>query len=177
MKIVFSSKHNGFLPTEQVKQQVIQALPNLRRFAYSLAGNRTDADDLVQSLVERLITTSIPSDANPIAWMLRVCRNMWIDEVRKRQTAARHMVENQHEAVTKPVEEVLIIEAEQKRVIQAIAALPAAQREVLTLVAISGLTYADAANVLEVPVGTVMSRLARARSAMADMINQGSEEE
>jgi len=177
LKFVFSSKRKHLLPTDQVKQRVIDALPNIRRFAYSLTGNGADADDLVQSLVERLLKTSIPLDANPLAWMLRVCRNIWIDEVRKRQTSDRYTHEIHQTAESNiTMETGLIAEAEQQQILEAIKRLPLKQREVLCLVTISGLAYADAAGILDIPVGTVMSRLARARDAIAKAINLESEE-
>ena len=76
-----------------MKEEITELLPRLRRFAYSLTGSLSDADDLLQNTVERLLTRDMPDDADLTKWAFRVCRNVWIDECRARKVrrdAAEH---------------------------------------------------------------------------------------
>lgn len=147
---------------------MLAALPRLRRFAWSLTGNRHDGDDLMQATVERALERGMPEGADVTRWMFKVCRNLWIDEVRARdvrQRAAR--APELAEEPTVSGETTAIGELTLREVDAAMAALPDDQRAVISLVAIEGLTYREAAEVLDVPIGTIMSRLARARAALA----------
>ncbi len=147
------------------------ALPNIRRYAYSLTANFADAEDLLQSLVERLLKTSIPTDAHSLAWMLTVCRNLWINELRKRKVSAAYLEQLLDDSEpTIPLEEEVQKQIVLEDIQHTLLALSVQQREVLSLVIMSGLSYAETANVMNVPVGTVMSRLSRARQALAHAI-------
>lgn len=151
-----------------MREAMLQALPGLRRFARSLTGSLHDADDLLQATVERVLTRPLPREVHIDRWMFRVCKNLWIDELRARdvrRTAARRMEHAAEPAVSG--EDVAVGELTLREVDRAMAALPEEQRAVLALVAVEGMAYKEAAAVLEVPVGTVMSRLARARAALA----------
>lgn len=171
MSNVFPSNNDEKLPVEQLKQIIISVLPILRRYAFSLTANPADADDLLQSLIERLLKTSIPAEATPLAWMIKVCRNMWIDEIRKRQVQQQYahtqMIEGD---ALKNLENVVNDELQATLLNQAISKLPEPQRDVLTIIVSSGMSYADAADILNVPIGTVMSRVSRARQALRDML-------
>lgn len=175
MKNVFSLNRPSTLSTEQTKQVILNALPNIRRYARSLTANAADADDLLQSLVERLLKKSIPSDTNSLAWMLKVCRNLWIDELRKRQVSTKYLGQllDSSEPVL-PLEDDLQTHITLEEIQNLIFTLSVQQREVLSLVVMSGLSYAETANVMNVPIGTVMSRLARARQALALAISSES---
>jgi RNA polymerase sigma-70 factor (ECF subfamily) len=152
---------------------MLEALPRVRRFAWSLTGNRHDADDLLQSTVERMLTRAMPNDADVSKWMFRICRNLWIDEIRARDVRLKAAGRAElQEPQFLAGEEVVIGELTLREVDRAMAALPDEQREVISLVAVEGLSYREAADVLEVPIGTIMSRLARARSALARDIEQ-----
>lgn len=151
------------------QQELVDALPNIRRFALSLTGNMADADDLLQSTVERLLKRGLPDDADVVPWSIKVCRNLWIDEIRARKVRI--------DASDEPVvigEQVLMGEQQVHgemtlgEVQAALARLPEEQRAVIELVAVEGYAYKEAAEVLEIPIGTVMSRLARARTALID---------
>jgi RNA polymerase sigma-70 factor (ECF subfamily) len=149
------------------QDELLALLPNLRRFALSLAGNLADADDLLQSTVERLLERGAPADAELLPWALKVCRNLWIDEIRSRKVrrnAARDPALGADEVF--PGEEQVIGEISLQEVQLALAAMPEDQRNVLELVAVEGYSYKEASRALEVPIGTVMSRLARARTAL-----------
>jgi RNA polymerase sigma factor (sigma-70 family) len=153
--------------SERVREAMLDALPRVRRFALSLTGTREDADDLLQSTVERVLGRGLPEDADLLRWMFRVARNLWIDEVRSRKVrlvADRHEPEDE---ATVDGESTAIGGVQLREIGDAMASLPEEQRALLSLVAIEGLTYREAAEVLEIPIGTVMSRLARARAGMA----------
>jgi RNA polymerase sigma factor (sigma-70 family) len=153
------------------REQLLEALPRLRRFARTLTGNRQDGDDLMQNTVERALTRGWPTGVEPLAWLFKVCKNLWIDELRSR--AVRVKAAQTRELDEEPTvsgEEVVNAELGLRAVESALAALAPEQRAVLTLVAVEGLSYREAAEVLDTPIGTVMSRLARARAALAERL-------
>ncbi|ANO52106.1 RNA polymerase sigma factor [Woeseia oceani] len=155
------------------QRELLAILPNLRRFALSLAGSLADADDLLQSTVERVLQRGLPDEAELLPWTMRVCRNLWIDEVRSRKV--RRVASSDPSLAD---EQVVEGEAEQigklsLREVQAVmTGMPDEQRAVLLLVAVEGYSYKQAAAELDIPIGTIMSRLARARAALADRIER-----
>lgn len=151
-----------------MKQQLEPIIPMLRRFAFSLTGNQYDADDLLQSTLERLLTRELPKDVNLTKWAFRVCRNLWIDEYRSqkvRQEATQKPELQLHDIVDG--EKVMTNQLTIQQVQKALAQLPEDQKSILTLIAVEDLSYKEVAELLDIPVGTVMSRLSRARKAMA----------
>lgn len=154
---------------------LVALLPRLRRFALALAGSADRADDLVQSACERALRgqAGFVPGTRLDAWMFRIIRNLWIDGLRAEGGGLRrHVPVEEAEALHAPagaaaVEAAIVIED----VRRAMAALPEQQREIIVLVCIEGLSYREAAEVLDVPIGTVMSRLARARLALAAAID------
>lgn len=149
---------------------LVSALPHLRRFALSLARRLDVAEDLVQITVERAIAAHASFDRNTKlnAWLFRILRNAWIDMTRRSRTAGTGIdVHEMPEAL--PHDPAGAIEARLmlQSVQAAMAELPADQREILHLICIEDLSYAQAAEVLDIPKGTVMSRLSRARAAIA----------
>jgi RNA polymerase sigma-70 factor (ECF subfamily) len=154
--------------THRRHEAILEALPRIRRFACSLTGHREDADDLLQATVERVLDRGVPEGADVSRWMFRVCRNLWIDEVRSR--AVRRDAASRPElagGATVRGEAIAEGEVALREVVAAMETLPPDQRAVIALVAVEGLTYREAAEALDVPIGTVMSRLARARAALA----------
>lgn len=154
-------------------RDLIDLLPRLRRFARSLTGRAEEADDLVQSACERALAARDRYEPGTRldAWMFRIVRNLWIDEIRKRKTAGPGTALDLAEEVAgddgrRQTDAVLTMAS----VRDGIATLPPEQREVLTLVCIEDLSYREAAETLAVPIGTVMSRLARARKALGRAI-------
>ncbi|MBA6225584.1 RNA polymerase sigma factor [Colwellia sp. MB02u-18] len=146
-------------------------LPMLRRFAYSLTGNAADADDLVQITLEKILKKGVPDEVDVNKWAFKVCRNVWIDEYRARKV--------RQNAVLKPeLQEPQSVNEQQAfdskemlaQVNVAMNTLPDEQRAILSLVAVQGMSYKEVASSMEIPVGTVMSRLSRARCALLDMI-------
>jgi RNA polymerase sigma-70 factor (ECF subfamily) len=161
--------------SEALSVEIVALLPRLRRFARSLAGNVTDADDLVQICIERALTRSDQLRAGaPLAgWMFGILRNAWIDETRGRARRNRVFApEELGEHVADPTS----AHAEALPVMQAMERLSDEQREVVSLVLIEGLSYREAADIIGVPVGTVTSRLARGREALQMMLGENIQE-
>ncbi|MDQ6437857.1 RNA polymerase sigma factor [Mesorhizobium sp. LHD-90] len=152
--------------TDRVEDRLIAFLPNLRRFAISLSGSRDVADDLVQAACERALASADRFEPGTRfdAWMFRILRNLWIDQIRRRKTAGvQEDISDHHELSTGTGEREAEARMTLKSVAEAIGELADEQREVLLLVCVEELSYRDAAEVLGIPIGTVMSRLARAR--------------
>src|SRR5580698_1297201 len=161
--------------SEARSAEIIELLPRLRRFARALAGNVSDADDLVQVAIERALAKSEQlRDGAPLAgWMFGILRNAWIDEARARARRRRVFVpEELGEQVADPNS----APAQILPVQQAMERLPDEQREVIGLVLIEGLSYKEAAQITGVPVGTVTSRLARGREALQKMLGDVEQE-
>ena len=159
------------------RELLLAELGGLRGFCYSLTGNHADADDLLQITVERVLEKGMPADAHAAKWAYRVCKNAWIDEIRSRGVRQKYpqMVELEPE-VARSAEHVAGGEQELNAVAVALDKLPDEQRLALSLVAIDGKTYAEAAEILEVPIGTIMSRIARARRNLADSYGSSNDE-
>lgn len=145
-------------------------LPNLQRYARALTGDRAWAEDLVQDTLEcALHKWRWRIDGNPRAWLLTVLRNRFIDQLRARHEVAVDDECAPWQTIAAPEGEVdgLLLRDVQR----ALYRLPIEQREVLLLVALEGLSYQEAAIVQAVPIGTVMSRLARAREHMRALLS------
>lgn len=155
----------------QLRRDIIDAAPILRRFAYSLARSAADADDLVQSTIERVLAKGVPEDVETLKWMYRVCRNLWIDAVRAQKTRRDAGPALAALAGERPAPD---REAGGRQMLadtaKAIDNLPEVYREALAMVVLGGASYQETADALGVPVGTVMSRLARARAALAEAV-------
>lgn len=151
------------------RDAVLAELGGLRKFCLSLTGKAADADDLLQTTVERVLEKGMPADAHPAKWAYRVCKNAWIDELRSRNVRQKYpqLVMDESE-VAPSAEQIAGDEREIIAVSAALDQLSTEQRLALTLVAIEGKTYAEAAEILEVPVGTIMSRIARARKHLLE---------
>ena len=133
-------------------------------------GQAADADDLLQATIERLLEKGMPADAHVSKWAYRVCKNVWIDEIRSREVRQRYaQATDSKEEVSDSAEHVAGVERQIQQVSQALDTLPDEQRLALTLVTVEGKTYAEAAEILEVPVGTIMSRIARARKNLLEI--------
>jgi len=153
------------------RAELISLLPRLRRFAYGLTGDGHRADDLVQAGCLKAIErwSQYQSGTSLASWMFRILQTTWLDEYRTRQ---RQQTESWDEGFDELMGDdgttLLEARSEARAVRRLVAELPEDQRAVLMLVAIEGLSYKEAAEVLELPLGTVMSRLARARARLAE---------
>lgn len=158
--------------SDSQREALMAELGGLRRFCYSLTGSAADADDLLQATVEKLLQKGMPEDAHPAKWSYRVCKNVWIDEIRSREVRQRYShsaIDGNEDSLS--AEDVADGEREIAAVSIALDQLPEEQRLALTLVAVEGKTYAETAEILEVPVGTIMSRIARARKNLLKTYN------
>ncbi len=156
--------------TDQFGNDLIAMLPRLRRFAISLCRRRDVADDLVQLACEKALANSASYQQGTRfdAWLFRILRNGWVDQLRRNRTAGHTEDVYEREDLTGS-EGVADMEAKLtlKKVWSIIGQLPDDLREVLLLVSVEGLSYKEAAEVLGIPIGTVMSRLSRARTRIA----------
>ena len=153
---------------DALRRKLLELLPRLRRYAHALTGVRHDADDLLQATLERLLTKGVPEAVEVDRWAFRVCRNMWIDEIRARRVrSAIPLEESGAREQTFDGENVLMNKLALTEISDAMDRLPEEQRAALSLVVLEGLSYAQAAEVLETPVGTIMSRIARARAGLS----------
>ncbi|ASP47764.1 RNA polymerase sigma factor [Cognaticolwellia beringensis] len=146
-------------------------LPMLRRFAYSLTGNAADADDLVQTTLEKILTKGVPAEVDVTKWAFKVCRNVWIDEFRARKVRQNAVLKPELQE-SQSIDEQQVFDSKEMlaHVNNAMNTLPDEQRAILSLVAVQGMSYKEVASSMEIPVGTVMSRLSRARTALLDMM-------
>ena len=154
----------------QMGRDIVTLLPRLRRFAAGLTGSVQEGDDVVQTACLRALERYHQWEPGTRldSWMFRIIRNIWLD---RGKSAWNRLVKADPDMLAELPDRSLTHEIETRNELAtaraAIAALPEAQREVLLLVTVEGFTYEAAANVLGVPLGTVMSRLARARVAVA----------
>jgi RNA polymerase sigma-70 factor (ECF subfamily) len=153
-----------------IRREIETMLPRLRRFARNLTRDPAHADDLVQDGIERALRHAEQWNraARFDSWMFRIVRNAWIDELRTRGRRERLF------APEEAGEQVGIDPLEQEGTLlsvqAAFARLPDEQRQALSLVLVEGLSYKEAAAVLEIPIGTLTSRLARGREALQNLL-------
>jgi RNA polymerase sigma factor (sigma-70 family) len=156
---------------EALRSEVVALLPRLRRFARTITRNREDADDLVQLSVERALLRldQWQPGTRLDSWMFMIMKNAWIDEVRARvRRDAIFLPEEAGENVgDSPTER----QQERLDVHKAMAQLNDDQRLAVGLVLVEGLPYKEAAEVLGIPIGTLTSRLARARDSLQAILS------
>ena len=154
--------------------EMVAILPRLRRFALALTGNRSDADDLAQDTVERALRhlNQWQSGTRLDSWMFRIAQNLFIDARRTARRKRRVFVDSGDALPKSGVDGARAAEAHVTwmQTCEALATLPKEQRSAVALVLIDGMSYRDASEVLEIPIGTLTSRLARARDALATRI-------
>ena len=151
-------------------EQVGMLLPRLRRFARALTRHPQDADDLVQLAVERALTRRQQwrPESSLTNWMLAIVRNAWIDETRSRRR--RDAVMAPEDAAAEVGDTGTDRDIELWSIQSALERLPEEQRLAVALVLVEGLSYREAAQVMDVPIGTLTSRLARGRQALQTML-------
>ena len=156
--------------SDSQREMLLNELGGLRKFCFSLTGNSADADDLLQNTVERVLEKGMPEDAHAAKWAYRVCKNAWIDELRSRDVRHKYLqLVGDQPGEAPSAQQVASNERAIATVSNAMEQLPTEQRLALTLVAIEGKTYSEAAEILDVPVGTIMSRIARARKQLVEI--------
>ncbi|PTQ12359.1 RNA polymerase subunit sigma-70 [Sphingomonas oleivorans] len=150
-------------------------LPRLRRFAHGLSRSSADADDLTQTAVERALKARSQWEPGTRldSWLFRIARNAWIDTVRGRGRADRVLApEEAGEAVGMDGRPAIEAKAEMHFLMRALDRLPDEQREVIALVMIDGMAYREAAELLDLPMGTLTSRLVRGRQALLKIMGE-----
>jgi RNA polymerase sigma-70 factor (ECF subfamily) len=148
-----------------LQDQLIQRIPDLRRFARALERNRVAADDLVQETLERALKKMhLYEPSGPfIGWLNTIMRNLFVDRVRRRKlNAATSLDEAPRNEPYQNENQVDRIVLKELRVV--VETLPVEQKQVLMMIAVDGLSYDAAAKRLGVPLGTIRSRLFRARA-------------
>ena len=154
---------------DELRREIAALVPRLRRFARALAGSMDEGDDIVQTACVKALSGLdgfIPGTRLD-SWMFRIVRDTFLDAVRSRRRRSfasdPDLLEQQSDGGlgARRAEDRLVL----AEIRAAVAALPEDQRAVLALVAIDGLSYKEAAAALDIPIGTVMSRLARARES------------
>ncbi len=151
---------------DRLRDELVSLLPRLRRFGRALTRHREDADDLVQVALERALNRAgqWQPGTRLDSWMFRIMKNAWIDEVRARGRSSEVMLPE--EAGAHVGVDTMDAHADALAVQQAMARLNEDQRLAVALVLVEGLSYQEAAAVLDIPVGTLTSRIARAREAL-----------
>jgi RNA polymerase sigma-70 factor (ECF subfamily) len=156
---------------DTIRSQMVQLLPRLRRYAIALAGSVADGDDLVQDTVERALKhlhTWEPGTRLD-SWMFRIAKNRFLDGRRSAKRARMVAIDAPQEAAEVAEDGARAMQArlELQDVNTALQALPGEQRLAVALVLVDGLSYREAADILEIPIGTLTSRISRAREALA----------
>ncbi len=152
---------------ESFRRDLVALLPRLRRFAVALSGNRDAGEDLLQSAIERALVNwrQFEPGRRLDSWVFKIMQNVFLDA--KRAAIRRPIFTDEPlEVRGEDGREIVETRDELRRVREAFALLPEDQRSVMALVALEGFSYAEAAAALEVPIGTIMSRVARARASL-----------
>ena len=164
--------------TDDVRQELIGLLPRLRRFAYTLAGDPHRGDDLVQEACTRAIRhlDQYQPGTRLDSWMYKIVRNVWLNEERAlRGRGIPVDLDGAPELIGADGREVVESRLTLDQVLKALAMLPRDQRELIALVCIEGLSYQEAAAILDIPLGTATSRLARGRRTLYALAVEGHE--
>lgn len=156
-------------------RELEELIPRLRRYARSLTRDETRADDLVQDTLIRAIDKLhlFEPGTNLVAWLFTIMRNIHINALR----SAKWEREQDPADLELPVPGLQISNLALRDLARAMSALPDDQRETVMLVAVEGLAYQDAAEIMSVPIGTVRSRLSRARSRLRQLMSGEAESE
>jgi RNA polymerase sigma factor (sigma-70 family) len=150
-------------------------LPRLRRFAHTLSRNSADADDLTQGTVERALRSRGQWEPGTRldSWIYRIMRNLWIDTVRSRgRREDLHAPVEEAENLGEDPRSAMDASIDLKRTMAAMQRLPDEQREIIALILIEGFGYREVSEMLELPIGTVSSRLVRGRTALLQLMGE-----
>jgi RNA polymerase sigma-70 factor (ECF subfamily) len=153
-----------------IRDQLLAAIPSLRAFAISLCGNPDRADDLVQDTLVKAWShmDRFERGTNLSAWLFTILRNGFFSEHRKRVREVEDVDGSYAATLTTAPDQLSHLDFDDLR--RALLKLPADQREALLLVGAQGFSYEDAAQICDCAVGTIKSRVNRARSRLADLL-------
>jgi len=157
---------------DTIRHQMVQLLPRLRRFAVALTGSAADGDDLVQDTVERALKNlhAWEPGSRLDSWMFRIAKNRFIDTRRSAKRGKTETIESADEYAALDGERAMQSHLTFQDTAKALQALPVEQRQAVALVLVDGLSYREAADILEIPIGTLTSRIARAREALMTVL-------
>jgi RNA polymerase sigma-70 factor, ECF subfamily len=158
----------------QFANDLIAQLPALRRYALALVGGSALADDLVQDCIERALRRpdALNDKQRLLGWLRSILHNLYIDELRRRRSRGREEdIADLSDNLTLSVP--AADRGEFRDLVTAMATLNVEHRQILLLVGLEGLNYREISNELDVPMGTVMSRLARAREKLRGAMESG----
>ncbi len=157
---------------DERKAAILGEIPRLRRYARSLLHDLDAADDLVQDCLERALARldNWRSGESPRRWLFTIMHHLFIDQMRKagRRGDAAMLPLEAGEAVATPAEQLGNVAS--REIVEALQAIAPERRAALVMVGIEGFSYAEAANILGVPAGTLMSRIARGREELRAML-------
>lgn len=158
---------------DERKSAILAELPRLRRYARSLLRERDKADDLVQDTLERALQRldNWQTGDNPRRWLFTIMHHLFVDEVRKvtRRGEAALLPLDSNEALSQPATQLGVIAS--LDILDALQAIAPERRAALLIVGVEGFSYAEAANILGIPAGTLMSRIARGREEMRGLLD------
>ncbi len=157
------------------QKAILAEIPRLRRYARSLVRESDGADDLVQDSLERAFAriANWQTGDSPRRWLFTIMHNIFIDQIRKDQRRGEVVPLTDQEAGLAKVKAEQHDKLVARDVIDALQRIDPDRRAALTLVAVEGFSYAEAAEILRVPAGTVMSRIARGRNELREALNEG----
>lgn len=166
-------------PDDETRRQLVLLIPRLRRFARVLTANMADADDVVQASLEKAMINLAQwqTGTRLDSWLFRIARNVWLDDRRRAHNRIGHDDINAlSDHVGDDGDAAVAQGALARQVRTAIDRLPPEQRDLVGLIMLEGHTYREAAELFDVPIGTVMSRLSRAKAALArELEDEGQE--
>lgn len=157
---------DGSAKAKALQQAIIAALPKLRRFCHAMAASPADGDDLMQATVEKALVhgDQFREGSRADSWMYRIAQNLHIDKVRStRRRGTVVPVEDAFDLVGDDGRATTESRSDLAAAQRALGTVPEDQRAAFVLVVVEGLSYKEAAETLDVPIGTIMSRIARAR--------------
>ena len=158
---------------DDFERDLTDLLPRLRRLAHALSRSPVDADDLTQATAERILRARRQWQPGTRfdAWAFRILRNLWIDMARTNTRLGRALApEEAGMTVAHDPRDQLEQRSELRALMAAMSRLPDEQREVIALVSIEGLRYAEVAQLLDLPLGTVSTRVMRGRQALLSLL-------
>ena len=160
--------------SDDFRTEMIGCLPRLRRFALALTGEHEGADDLVQETCLRALSRveQFQQGSRLDSWMFKIAQNVWLDKMRSKTARGQHMSIDDAPMLTDAASQSRIENViEIREVSRAIARLPSELQMLVMLVCVDGRSYRETSDMLSMPIGTVMSKLARARRLLHEMLN------
>ena len=155
--------------TEDIRRRIVEFLPRLRRFAYVLTGDVDKGDDLVQETCLRALSRldQLEPGTRLDSWMFRIAQTRWFDRLRAQKVRGEALnLDSAHDVPGEDGRRTTESRLTLNKVLEGIAQLSPEQRVLIALIAVDGRSYKEAAELLEIPIGTVMSRLARTRVSL-----------